>query len=275
MKKMILCGLIMLGLCMLSEAMAAEQTLQIVGSTTVGPIADAFADAFKSSDPSVKITVSKVGSGTGAKALIEGSCDIATMSRFMKEQEFKDAVARNVFPVAHVVAMDGVCMVVHPSNPVKELTSEQVRKIYKGEIKNWKEVGGVDMPIIAISRDTESGTYESFNEFLMKQEKIASSVEYVNSNPQAHARVSSTQGAIGYVGFGFMDEKVKGLKIDGVMPSRDTILNGTYIASRPLYMFTNGYPKLGSLAHKYVAFYLTEQGQEIIEGQGFVPVTNY
>jgi phosphate transport system substrate-binding protein len=275
MKKMILCGLIMLGLCMLSEAMAAEQTLGVVGSTTVGPIADAFADDFKSSDPSVKITVSKVGSGTGAKALIEGSCDVATMSRFMKEQEFKDAVARNVFPVAHVVAMDAVCMVVHPSNPVKELTSEQVRKIYKGEIKNWKQVGGVDMPIIAISRDTESGTYETFNEFLMKQEKIASSVEYVNSNPQAHARVSSTQGAIGYVGFGFMDDKVKGLKIDSVMPSRDTILNGSYIASRPLYMFTNGYPRLGSPAHKYVAFYLTEQGQEIIEGQGFVPVTNY
>jgi phosphate transport system substrate-binding protein len=253
MKRTILCGLAILALCLNGRVMAALQ----------------------SSDPSVKITVSKVGSGTGAKALIEGGCDVATMSRFMKPQEFKDAVARNVFPVAQVVAMDGVCIVVHPSNPVKELTNEQVRRIYKGEITNWKQVSGVDMPIIAISRDTESGTYETFNEFLMEKEKMAGGVEYVNSNPQAFARVSSTPGAIGYVGFGFVNEKVKALKIDGVMPSRDTILNGSYIASRPLFMFTNGFPRLGSLTHKFVTFYLTEQGQEIIEGQGFVPVTNY
>jgi len=275
MRKIVLSSLAILALCLLGQVIAAEQTLQIVGSTTVGPIADAFKAALESSDPSVKISVSKVGSGTGAKALVESSCDIATMSRFMKPQEFKDAVARDVFPVAHVVAMDGVCVVLHPSNPVKELTNEQVRKIYKGQITNWNQVGGIDMPIIAISRDTESGTYETFNKFLMKKEKMAGSVEKVNSNPQAHARVSSTKGAIGYVGFGFLDSKVKALKIDGVMPTRDTILNGKYIASRPLYMFTDGFPELGSLTHKFVTFHLTEQGQEIVEGQGFVPVTNY
>ena len=109
-------------------------------------------------------------------------------SRFLKDAEFKKAVVNDVFPVAHVIAMDGVCPVVHPSNPVNELTTAQVRAIYKGEIKNWKELGGVDMPIVVISRDTSSGTYESFNELVMHKEKMAPNVEYVNSNPQAHAR---------------------------------------------------------------------------------------
>jgi phosphate transport system substrate-binding protein len=255
-------------------AMAAEK-LQIEGSTTVGPIGDAFAEAFKSLYPDCSITVSKTGSGDGAAAIVDGRCDIAMMSRFMKEAEFKKAVVNNVFPVAHVIAMDGVCVVVHQSNPVKELTTEQVRSIYTGKIKNWKEVGGVDKPIVVISRDTSSGTYESFNELVMHKEKMADSVEYVNSNPQAHARVRETEGAIGYVGLGFLDRYVKAVKIDGVMPTRSTIAKGVYPVSRPLFLFTNGYPKLGSMAHAYVTYHLTEQGQEIIEAKGFVPLTEY
>lgn len=255
-------------------AMAAEK-LQIDGSTTVGPIGDAFAEAFKTMYPECAITVSKTGSGDGAAALVEGRCDIAMMSRFMKEVEFKKAVVSNIFPVAHVIAMDGVCVVLHPSNPVQELTTEQVRAIYKGEIKNWKEVGGVDQAIVVISRDTSSGTYETFHEMVMKKEKMADSVEYVNGNPQAHARVKSTEGAIGYVGIGFLDRYVKAVKLDGVTPSRSTIAKGIFPVSRPLFLFTNGYPKLGSMAHFFVTFHLSEKGQEIIEAKGFIPLTEY
>jgi len=104
---------------------------------------------------------------------------------------------------------------------------------------------------------------------------MASHVEYVSTNPQAFARVRTTRGAIGYVGYGFVQSGVKALKLDGVMPSRDTILNGTYPVSRPLFMFTNGYPELGSMIHKFVTFHLTERGQEVVEDKGFVPVTNY
>lgn len=266
----------MLILVLATELTGAEQmSLQIEGSTTVGPIADAFAAKFKDMYPGLQISVKKTGSGHGAAALVDGRCDVATMSRFMKEKEFKDAVEKGVYPVAHVVAMDGVCVVVHPSNPVKKLASEQIRAIYKGEIKNWKEVGGLDMPIVAISRDTESGTYETFNKFVMKKEKMAAGIEYVNSNPQAHARVRNTQGAIGYVGFGFLDSNVKAVEVDEIMPSKETILNGVYPVSRPLYMFTNGYPKLGSLSQKFVTFHLTETGQDIIESKGFVALTNY
>lgn len=276
MKRIIVCGLIMLGLVLASELIAGQkQTLQIEGSTTVGPIADAFAEAFKNKYSNLDITVKKTGSGDGAAALVDGRCDIAIMSRFMKEKEFRKAVENGIFPVAHVVAMDGVCVVVHPSNPVKELTTQQVRDIYLGKITNWKQVGGPDLKIVAISRDTSSGTFETFHKLVMKKKEMGSKVEYVNSNPQAHARVKTTVGAIGYVGIGFLDSNVKALKVDEVLPSRQTIATGQYPVARPLFMFTNGYPKLGSMTYKFCTFYLTETGQEIIEAKGFVPMTNY
>ena len=254
---------------------ASAQKIQIDGSTTVGPIADAFAEAFKTLHPNCALTISKTGSGDGVASLIDNRCDIAMSSRFMKEAEFKNAVNNGVLPVAHVIAMDGVCVVLHPSNPVLELTVEQVRDIYTGKITNWSQVGGVNRPIVVISRDTSSGTYESFNELVMKKEKMADNVEYVNSNPQAHARVRSTEAAIGYVGLGFLDRYVKAIKLDGVAPTRQTIARGLFPVSRPLYLFTNGYPVLGSMRHVFVTFHLTEQGQEIIESKGFVPLTEY
>jgi phosphate transport system substrate-binding protein len=276
MNKRLISVIVLLALILAGNTLATEkQTLQIEGSTTVGPIADAFAEAFKSNYPGLEITVKKTGSGDGAAALIDGRCDIATMSRFMKDKEFKTAVDKGVFPVAHVVAMDGVCVVVHPSNPVTELSTSQIRDIYEGKIENWKEIGGPDLPIVAISRDNSSGTYETFHELVMHKEEMGSKVEYVNSNPQAHARVKTTIGAIGYVGVGFLDANVKALKVDGVLPSKQTIATGQYPVARPLFMFTNGFPKLGTMTYKFCTFYLTETGQEIIEAKGFVPVTNY
>ena len=256
-------------------ATASDNKLQIDGSTTVGPIADAFAEAFKTAYPNVAITVSKTGSGDGVASLIDNRCDIAMSSRFMREAEFKNAVNNGVLPVAHVIAMDGVCVVLHPSNPVQELTTEQVRDIYAGKITNWNQVGGVNRTIVVISRDTSSGTYETFENLVMQKTKMADHVEYVNSNPQAHARVRSTEGAIGYVGIGFLDRYVKAVKLDGVTPSRSTIAKGIFPVARPLFLFTNGYPKLGSMTHAYVTYHLTEQGQEIIESKGFVPLTEY
>jgi phosphate transport system substrate-binding protein len=274
MKKIIISGLMILAL-VVSTNPAVAQKLHIEGSTTVGPIADGFAEVFNKMYPDVTITVNKSGSGTGAAALIDNRCDIATMSRFMKDKEFKDAVDKGVFPVAHVVAMDGVCIVVHPSNPINAMTTEQVRNIYLGKVRNWKELGGPDVPIVVISRDTESGTYETFDSFIMNDQKMASSVEYVTSNPQAFARVRNTRGAIGYVGYGFIQTGVKAITLDGIKPSRQTILSGKYPVSRPLFMFTNGYPPLGTMAHKFVTFHLTEEGQEVVEDKGFVAVTDY
>ncbi|MFA6133022.1 MAG: phosphate ABC transporter substrate-binding protein [Phycisphaerae bacterium] len=258
-----------------AKTAAVKGTLQIEGSTTVGPIADAFAEAFKRLYPDVTITVKKTGSGDGAAALVDGRCQIATMSRFMKAEEFKKAVDKGGMPVAHAIAMDGVCVVVHPSNQVSGLTLEQVRDIYTGKIANWKELGGADAAIVVISRDTSSGTYESFNHIVMGKAKMFEKVEYVSANPQAQARVTTTPGAIAYVGLGFVDDKVKALPINGIAPNKKTISTGVYPISRPLFLFTNGYPDLGSAVHAFCTFYLTEKGQEIIEAKGFVPVTSY
>ena len=254
---------------------AEKQSLLVQGSTTVGPIADAFAEAFMRKSADVSVTVKKTGSGDGAKALVDAQCDVANMSRFMKEKEYAAAVEKGFLPVAHVVAMDGVCVVVHPSNPVKELATEQIRAMFQGKVTNWKDVGGADMEIVLYSRDTSSGTYETFHKLVMAKEKMAPGVEYVASNPDMHKHVSTTQAAVGYVGLGFVDEKVKALKVDGISPTSRTIASGRYPIARPLFMFTRGFPVLDSLTHAFVTFHLSEEGQEIIEAKGFIPVTNY
>ena len=275
MKKNLCTMILVLAAILAGNLSAAEKTLQIEGSTTVGPIADAFTEAFGQAYPDVKITVTKNGSGNGAAAIVDGRCDIAMMSRFMKLDEFTAAVDKGIMPVAHAIAMDGICIIVHSSNPVTELSLAQLHDIFTGVIKNWKQLGGPDMPIVAISRDTSSGTYETFDHFVMRKDKMDASIEYVSSNPQVHARVKTTTGAIGYIGVGFLDAEVKGLKVNGIMPSKQTVASGTYPMSRPLFLFTNGYPVLGTMSYKFCVFYLTEKGQEIIEAKGFVPVTKY
>ncbi|HOI55273.1 MAG TPA: phosphate ABC transporter substrate-binding protein [Phycisphaerae bacterium] len=249
----------------------------IDGSTTVGPIAKAFAEYYMSVNPGVTISVSESGSGNGAKALIAGSCDIASMSRFMKDAEFKAATDKGVFPVAHVVAMDGIAIAVHPSNPIagRGLTVKQVRDIYTGKINNWSELGGPDLKIVRISRDTSSGTYETFEGLVMKNEKLAADTEYVGAQAAMRERIKSTASAIGYVGLGFLDDSIRALEIDGVYPDNNTVASGRYPVARPLFLFTNGYPALGGHVHAFVTLHLSRKGQEMVEQIGYVPVTKY
>ena len=253
----------------------AEDKIVIDGSTTVGPIAKAFAEYFMAANPNVNITVSESGSGNGAKSLVNAVCDVAAMSRPMKDKEFKAAAEKGIQPVAHVVALDGLPVLVHPKNPVADLTVEQVRKIYTGEIINWKEVGGPDLGIVVITRDTNSGTYETFEKLVMNKQKISEKAEYVGSNGAIRQRVQTTPSAIGYAGLGFVDKTVKALKVDGVYPSAATVRTGEYPIARPLFMYTAGYPKLGSTVYQFVTLHLTEDGQEMVEEIGFIPVTSY
>ena len=258
------------------RAVAGEgNKIVIDGSTTVGPIAKAFAEYYMSNHKDVNITVSESGSGNGAKSLLNKMCNVATMSRFMKDGEFSAAVNNGIMPVAHVVAVDGIAMIVHPSNPVKELTVKQVREIYQGRYTSWKQLGGPDVEIVMISRDTNSGTYETFEKLVMKKEKIEENAEYVGSNGAIRQRVQSTPAAIGYVGLGFVDRTVKALTIEGVYPDSRTIASGVYPIARPLYMFTDRYPKLGTHLHAFITLYLTPRGQEIVKEIGFIPVTQY
>lgn len=253
----------------------ADEKMVVEGSSTVGPIAKAFAEYLMEKDKSLNITVNESGSGNGAQALIDGQCQVADMSRFMKDKEFKAAVANGAMPTASAIAMDGIAIVVNPVNSIKNLSVEEIRKIFMGEITNWKELNGPDMPIIIISRDSSSGTYETFENLVMKKEKINSSAEYVGSNGQMRARVQSTKGAIGYVGLGFVDKTVKAVTVNNIPATKKTIATGVYPIARALFMFTNGYPKPGSNIHKFITLYLTDDGQSIIERIGFIPVTSY
>jgi phosphate transport system substrate-binding protein len=253
---------------------SVAQEIRIEGSTTVGPIVDAFVEALQS-DTEARFTVKKTGSGDGAAALIDGRCEIAAMSRFMKKEEYEKAVAAGRMPIPFTICMDGVCFIVHPSNSVRSLSKQQVTDIYAGKIKSWKDLGGADIPVVAISRDTSSGTYEVFHELAVGKAKLGNSVEYTNSNPQMFIRISTTPGAIGYVGIGFLQEGVATVRFENKRPSKESIADGSYPLSRPLYLFTDGYPKLGSPLMKFCNFYLTEEGQDVINAKGFVPFTKY
>jgi len=253
----------------------AGETIVMDGSTTVGPIAKAFAEFYMRQNPGVNITVGESGSGNGAKSLMNKTCQVANMSRFMKDTEFKAAADTGVMPVAHVVALDGLPILVHPSNAVKNLTVAQVREIFMGKITNWKQVGGPDLAIVSVSRDTNSGTYECFNELVMGGEKIGERTEYVGSNGAIRQRVQSTPAAIGYAGLAFVDDTVKALSINGISASEATVRNGTYPIARPLFMFTDGYPKLGSHLHRLVTLCLTEEGNSMIKETGFIATTDY
>lgn len=249
----------------------AEKSIVIDGSTTVGPIAKAFADYYKEKT-GVGATISESGSGNGVKSLVNGACDIANMSRFMKDSEFKTCVEKGILPVAHVVAFDGLAVVVNPANRVGALTMEQIAGIYTGKIRNWKELGGDDAEIVVISRDTNSGTYETFNELVLRKSPVVKGAEYVGSNGQAKTRVASTKNAVAYVGLGFADDSVKTLSVDGILPSPKTIVSGKYPIARPLFMFTDKYPKMGTPVYDFVTLHLSEEGREIVRDLGYVPV---
>jgi len=271
MKKLIT-EIMMVALTGIGTTMAKDVNKIVVdGSTTVGPIAKAFAEYYMGKHPDVNITVSESGSGNGAKSLINEVCDVATMSRPMKKSEKAAAKKAGVLPIEYIVAMDGIAVVVHQSNPVNDLTVEQIRDIYTGNIKNWKELGGPDKPIVVISRDTNSGTYETFETLVMNGAKIAGKTEYVGSNGTIRQRVMSTEGAIGYVGLAFR-EGVKALKVNGIEAVPETVLSKTYPIARPLYMYTNGRPGPETPLCEFIKFSDTPEGKKIIEDTGFVPL---
>ncbi len=255
-----------------AQSALAGENIIIDGSTTVGPIAKAFAEFYKESHPDVNITISESGSGNGVKSLINKACNIANLSRFMKDSEFKSCVANGVLPVAHVVAFDGLAVIVNPKNKIRSLTMSDIAAIYTGKITNWKQLGGDDAKIVVVSRDTNSGTYETFNELVLKKAKIVKDAEYVGSNGQARTRVNTTKDAIAYVGLGFVDDTVKPLSVEGILPNPKSISSGKYPIARPLFMFTNGYPKMGGDIFNFVTLHLSGEGREIISDLGYIPV---
>jgi len=265
--KKILLSATVFGVIASGTAQAASKIV-IDGSTTVGPIAKAFADYFTKTT-GVQVTVSESGSGNGAKSLINKTCDIATMSRPMKDKELVAARSKGVNPVEHVVALDGLCIVVHPSNRINALTKTQIRGIYMGRYTNWSEVGGPNSPIVMIQRESNSGTADSFKELVMgKENPISKRAETQASNGAIKSRVASTPAAISYIGLGFVDASVKPVLVDGVEADVKTVKNNTYPVHRPLFMYTNGQPT--GAVKQFIDLPKTAPGKSIITETGFV-----
>ncbi len=257
----------------LIEAMAQKsrtKKLTIQGSTTVLPIAQRCAEEFMKEHPEANISVRGGGSGVGIAALIDGTIDIATASRAMKTKELKKARVNGINPVAHVVARDAIAVILHPQNPVNNLTKSQLKAIYTGAISRWNEVGGSSDVIVVVSRDVASGTFEVFNELALDKQRVRPDALMQASNQAVVNIVASTNGAIGYVGLGYLSKEVKPIAIDGVMPSVATAKSGAYLLARSLYMYTDGKPK--GLAKEFIDFVLGPKGQRIVKEEGFVPV---
>jgi phosphate transport system substrate-binding protein len=255
------------GIGLHGEALAGNN-ITIKGSTTVLPIAQITAEVFMERHPDAKISVQGGGSGIGVAGIIDGTCDIGDSSRSMKEQELSNAVSKGVNPKANLVAMDGLSVIVHPSNKLTGLTKNQVKDIYTGKISDWSALGGESQKIVVVSRDSSGGTFESFGEMALDKEKVRSDALMQASNQAVASTVAKTPGAIGYVGLGYLSSQVKSLALNGVMPSKETVLNNKYSLARPLFMYTNGAPQ--GAVKDFLDFVLSEEGQKLVGEAGFV-----
>jgi len=193
------------------EAAQAEQ-INVKGSTTVLPLAQAAAETYMANHPEASISISGGGSGTGIAALIDGDVDIAMASRKMKDSEIENAEANGIDPVEHVIAWDGLTVVVNPANPVDQLTYDQIKGIYDGSISNWKDVGGPDKEIVVINRDSSSGTYGYFQEEILGEDnEFREDAISTSSNGAVLQSVSQNDAAIGYIGFAYLTDIVDDL----------------------------------------------------------------
>ncbi len=257
-------------LVLLTGVSYASSSVVIKGSTTVLPVAQATLEAFIKKNPGVQMSLSGGGSGEGIKAIVDKTADIAMSSREIKKEEIALAKSKGVNPVAHVVAFDAIIPVVHPSNKVSNLTIDQLSQIYQGKIRNWKEVGGEDLRIVVISRDSSSGTFESWDHFVMKKAKVTPRAQMLASNGALVTAIAKNRYAIAYLGIGYLNKSVKPLQVDGVTASIQTAMSKEYPLSRELYMYTRGEPT-GDVA-KYIEFVKSDEGQKIVAKEGFVPL---
>ena len=263
------------------ESGGAVQAIENKGSDTLVNLALAWAEEYTSLRPDVRISVTGGGSGTGIAAMINGTVDLANASRAMKSVEVEAAEENGITPFEIVVARDAIAVVVHPDNPVDELTLQQISDMYTGKITNWSQVGGDDRPIVLLSRESNSGTYVYFLENVIRQGDTESELLFspdtllMPSSEGISAEVRQNPNAIGYDGLGYVtdDQKVIAVASDAagphVLPAVATVNDGSYPISRPLYMYTAGEPA-GEIK-TYLEWILSD-GQALVSVLGFVPL---
>lgn len=255
-----------------SQAPATEEraSIKVTGSTTVLPVAQAAADMYMGAHANADIQVTGGGSSVGVQAAGEKTADIGMSSRDVKAAE------REKYPdlVVTTIGKDGVALIINPANTIASLTIEQIRGIYNGNYTNWNQVGGSDMAIVVVGRDSASGTREFFTSSVMGGQDYIPTMLEKNSNGAVQQTITQTPGAIGYVGLGFIDNTVRAVSVrTGTAefePTVDNVLAGRYPLSRSLYLLTSGQPT--GLAKKYIEYILSPEGQSLLTEEGFVPV---
>ncbi len=253
-----------------ASAPAKTGKIQLAGSTTVQPLAEKLAEAFMAKNPGVVIEVQGGGSSVGVTSAGEGTVNIGMASREVKKSEMEKFPNLQVF----TIAFDGIAVVTHPGLELPGLTKEQVQAIFAGEIKNYKEVGGPDAPIVVVSREEGSGTRAAFEELVMSYKDAEGKTQVKpifekallqQSNGQVRTAVATTPNSIGYLSFGFLDGSVKTVKVNDVEPTVDNVKNGSYPIVRPLNLLTNGAPD--ELSQAFIDFILSDEGQAIVANE--------
>lgn len=247
-----------------SNPAALSGTISIGGSTTVQPLSELLAEAFKDINPQVTITVQGGGSSVGVESAANGVVDIGAASRELKSSE-----EGTVVPT--VIARDGIAIAVNTAQDVSNLTLEQARDIFAGVITNWNEVGGADEEIVVISREEGSGTRSAFEELVMGDAIITGDALLFPSNGAVRTAVNQTPNSIAYLSFGYLDGSVTPLSIDGVAATTDNINNGTYPVVRPLLYVIEDTPE--GLVKAYIDFVLSAEGQTIVDEEGYLTVS--
>lgn len=260
----------------------AKDAIQIKGSDTMVNLGQAWAEEFNKRHPDVNISITGGGSGTGIAALISGTCDIAESSRAMADKEIKQAIDRGVKPEQDIVALDGIAVVVHPKNLVKNLTLDDLRNIFMGNIDNWQAVGGKNKPIVILSREVNSGTHIFFKEHVLRKgnakcpEEFSPSALLMPSSQAIADEIANNENAIGYYGMGYINSGHRAIAVAKdssspfVTPTIENVKTDTYPISRPLYMCTNGQPK-GAI-RDFMDFVHSKDGQDIVKKLDFVPI---
>lgn len=248
-----------------TEELSLSGKVTISGSTSVEPVGTTTADEFMSANPDVQITYDAIGSSSGIKNANDKVTNIGTASRELKEEEKAWKLTEKV------IAYDGVAVVVHPDNEVTDISMEQVKKIYTGEITNWKDLGGKDEKIVIVSREDGSGTRGAFEEIVGFEGKLAKNAMTFEGNGNVQKAVSDNPNAIGYVSFTYINDTIKALKVEGTDPTPENVLGKTYKISRPFIMIYHE-DNLDEAAKAYIDFVLSDEGQAVVEEEGAIPV---
>jgi phosphate transport system substrate-binding protein len=276
-------GLTLWGSAHYRSEVNAQNMIQVKGSDSEVNLVQRLAEVFMQKNPGVNIAVTGGGSGTGIAALINKTTDIANSSRGMEPKEEEAAKKAGVQPFRIIFATDGISIITNPANPITKLTLEQLGKIFKGKITNWKEVGGTDAKISLYGRQSNSGTYVFFREFVVKAD-YSPHMKAMNGNAQIVEAIKKDQDGIGYVAVGYVvnekDEVMPGIKIiniakdgksEAYSPAKmENVMSKKYPITRPLNQYTNGKPS-GKLSD-FIKFELNKEGQEIVRKEGFFPV---